>query len=278
MSYGKLKTNGVVRYSERLEIVNGMRYCIDEFLDAVRMLSYSNYDVLLVDNPRLEDFYRELRKREGVEVIWDQTKEELPVKRLVSSRNKILEYAVENGYDYVFMLDSDVIPPKNIIEELLQWKKDIISGLYYNYFKSSGQIKLLPVAWMEVTAREFVRMQEQVKFPTTIQSHRDLQRHMTQEEAESDNVYEVLYPSAGCMLLSKSVFSKIRYGVPKAPDGVVGTDDIYFIKKAREAGFSVFCYTKMKCEHLIKGKHKKDEDGRLLHPLSPEYSKHSTSV
>ena len=30
--------------------------------------------------------------------------------RLVSSRNKIREYALENGYDYFLSLEQDVIP------------------------------------------------------------------------------------------------------------------------------------------------------------------------
>ncbi len=47
------------------------------------------------------------------------------------------------------MLDSDVIPPKNIIQELLDCNKDLVSGLYYNYFISDGETKYLPVAWTE---------------------------------------------------------------------------------------------------------------------------------
>ena len=35
----------------------------------------------------------------------------------------------------MLMMDPDVIAPKNIIKELLKDNKDIISGLYYNYFK-----------------------------------------------------------------------------------------------------------------------------------------------
>jgi hypothetical protein len=251
-------------------IFDGMKYCLKEFLDGVRNLTYENCAVLLVDNSKRNEFYEELNKEEEVVVLKDDTKEELPVKRLVSSRNKILYYAIENGFDYVFMLDSDVVPPREAIEELLKCDKDIVSGLYWNNFMSSGLMKWLPVAWMPITEEEFEIIRQKMNF-VGASSFKDLQRHMTSGEAESGELFEVLCPSAGCMLVSKVVFENIRYGVPEAPNGQTGTDDIYFIKKARESGFIPYCYTKVACEHLVKGKYKKDERGNLIHPLHPDY-------
>lgn len=252
-------------------IFDGMKYCLKEFLDGVRNLSYGNYEVLLVDNSRTNEFFEELKKESGVTVLKDDTNEELPIKRLVSSRNKILEYAIENGYDYVFMLDSDVIAPQNAIEGLLECEKDIVSGLYWNNFMSSGVMKWLPVVWMQITKEEFEIIRQKMNFAGA-SSFKDLQRHMTQKEAESGKLFEVLYPSAGCMLLDKKVFREIRYGVPEAPSGQIGTDDIYFVQKAREAGFVPYCHTGFLCEHLVKGKYKKDEKGNLVHPLNEKYS------
>ena len=121
-------------------VYEGTRYSIGEFLDTIRNLDYSNYDILLVDNSQTDDFFQELKKEEGINVIKDTLKEKPNLKKVVSSRNKILEYALDNKYDYVLMMDSDVIPPKNIISELLTSGKDLISGLYYNYFISDGKM------------------------------------------------------------------------------------------------------------------------------------------
>ena len=53
---------------------------------------------------------------------------------------------------------------------------------------------------------------------------------------------------------------KIKYGLFNIKD-IYGkdtplktSDDIFFIQKAKEAGFQPYCYTKVKCEHLINGK------------------------
>lgn len=252
-------------------IFDGMNYCLKEFLEGIRALTYSNCDVLLMDNSKSNEFFEELKKEKEIIVLKEGTQEEKPVLRLISSRNKIIEYALKNDYDYILMMDSDVIPPKNIIEELISCNKNIISGLYFNYFVSSGETKFLPVSWRAITPEEFELIKQKVRFPPHITCE-NLQRHMTQEEADSGKVLEVLYASAGCMLISKKIFENIKYDLIGAPEGAVVTDDIIFMKKVRKKGFKIYCNTKLKCEHLIKGKFRKDKDGNLIHPINQNYS------
>ena len=245
----------------------GMKYCLNEFIEGVRNLTYPNADVLLVYNSRGKDFFEELKKEKDFIVVWDETLAEKPVERLISSRNKILDYAVEKGYDYVFALDADVVCPKNIIEELVKCSKDIVSGLYFNYFNSSGEMKILSVAWRGITEEEFEIIKKQVKFPESVKSHEDLNRHLTQKEIESNSLLEVVHPSAGCMLISKKIFWNIRYGLPEATDKQF-SDDICFIREAKKQGFKVYCHTNFKCDHLLDGKFAKDEKGNFVHPIN----------
>ena len=46
------------------------------------------------------------------------------------ARNKINQAALEGGFDFVFHLDSDVIPPPDTILRLMQHNQPIISGVY----------------------------------------------------------------------------------------------------------------------------------------------------
>jgi len=259
-----------------VSIFDGMGYCLDRFLKGLRSLTYKNCDVLFVDNSRGDEFFKELKEKAGeFVVVKDDTAGEKPAERLVSSRNRVLDYALENGYDHVFALDADVAAPKNMIEELLKHKKDIVSGLYFGYFSSSGKLKALSVAWRAITEEEFNVIKKQVKFPDAVKSHEDLQRHLTPAEAESNELLEVLYPSAGCMLVSRKVFEKARYGLIEAPNKRLnaGGDDIYFIDKARKEGFKAYVDPKLKCDHFLEGKFKQDEKGRLIHPLNPDFYK-----
>ena len=245
-------------------VYKGMKYCIKQFIDRIKSLIYSNYKILLIDNSDTNEFFDELKSLAGERcVIKDSTKGK-NMEKIANSRNKAIDYALENNYEYILMMDCDVIPPANIIQELLKCEKDIVSGLYFNYFQSSGKLKVLPVAWMPLTDSEFEQIKNKSPLPPSIKSPADLKRHLIREEFESNKVLKVAHPSAGCMLISKKVFSQVRYGI--LDTNIQTTEDIYFIKKAREAGFEPYCHTGLKCEHLVTGKFKKDKDGNLENP------------
>jgi len=247
----------------------GMKYCEKEFLNSIQNIDYPNYDILIIDNSKNNDYFKHLKQSfPDINIIKDSTNEEKNILRLISSRNKILNYAVKNNYEYILMLDSDVIPPKNIIKELLDCNKDIVSGLYYNYFKVDGRLKWLPVAWTALTQKEFEEIKKKIQLPDFIKSPEDLRVHMTLEEANSNKLIPVAIPSAGCILIKRKAFLKIRYELLNTQNmnNIKTTDDIGFIINAKKQGFQIFCNTKIKCEHLIKGKFKQ-EQGKFKHPL-----------
>jgi len=260
----------------------GMKYCHKEFFKAIKNLTYSLYDILIIENSEDNEYFNELKKEKDIILIKDDIFETKKMKKIISSRNKILEYASNNNYDYVLMMDSDVIPPENIIEELLKCHKDIVSGLYFNYFvDSKGKSKLLPVAWVSITREEFEKFREKVNLPSSVKSNLDLRGHLTKQEVESNELLKVLIASAGCLLISRKVKEEktIRYGLLNTQrfGDIHTTDDVYFMTKAREADFDAYCYTKIKCQHLIKGKFKINAQGEYEHPLYDDYKRDSIS-
>lgn len=48
------------------------------------------------------------------------------------SRNTLVRSAQEHKANYIFFLDSDVIPPPDIVQVLMAWKLPIISGVYWS--------------------------------------------------------------------------------------------------------------------------------------------------
>ncbi|MGD9275797.1 MAG: glycosyltransferase [Candidatus Pacearchaeota archaeon] len=247
-------------------VYDRMDYCIEKFLKRIKEFDYEDYEILLIDNSVKNEFFYKLKEIKGITLIKDNTPEKKNSFRVVSSRNKILEYGIKNNYDYILMMDADVIPPKDILKKLLSYDKDIISGLYYNYFIIDCKQKLRPVAWRSITPDDFESISKKIKLPSIVKSHEDLRRHLTREEEESEKVIEVKIPSAGCMLIKRGVFEKIKYGLLEIP-GIKSTDDIYFCEEARKKGFKIYCDTSIKCEHLVLGKLKKDNKGNLRHPF-----------
>lgn len=248
---------------------NIMEYCEKEFINSIKNLEYSNYDILIVDNSKEEDYFNHLTETyPNIPILRDNSDEQKNMLRLISSRNKILEYAIKNNYDYILMLDSDVIPQKNAIQELLKCNKDLVSGLYYNYFIVDGKTKWLPVAWTSLTEKEFEKIKQKVQLPSFIKSKEDLKAHLTEEEVNSGKLIEVVIPAPGCMLISRNVFERIKYGLLDTQDmnNIKTGDDIYFCLEARKHRFKAYCNTRIKCEHLIKGKFKK-EGNLYKHPI-----------
>jgi len=126
---------------------------------------------------------------------------------------------------------------------------------------------------MPITESEFEEMKRKgVKFSPSIKSHKDLSRHLTQKEFDKPQVLKVLHPSAGCMLLSKKVFPKVKYesldlrkmGFQTSKPT---TDDLGFRKNAQDQGFEIFIDTSVKCDHLVLGKYIRIND-KLIHPIS----------
>jgi glycosyltransferase involved in cell wall biosynthesis len=250
---------------------SGMSYCLEKFIERIKNLNYPNYDILLIDNSEDDDYFNKISSIDKIAVLKDKTIEKNPRKKIVDSRNKIIDYALQNKYDYILMMDQDVIPPKEIITELLKDNQNLVSGLYFNYFTSSGKIKILPVAWACITPEEFEEIKKKVKLPSLIKSNTDLRRHLTPEEVESNRTIEVLIPSAGCLLIKKEVFERVRYNLLNLQElgftdnTIKTTDDIGFILDAEKNGFRSYCNTRIKCEHLVAEKYQKDEEGNFIH-------------
>lgn len=236
----------------------GMGYCDDEFLKSVKNFK-GDYDILIVEKSEDSDYFNELRKIEGVEVLKYDSDEKDKLIRVIESRNMIIEHALKNNYDYILMLDSDVIAPENIIEELLDCEKEIVSGWYVNYAVVDGVKKIIPAVWLEVSEKEFEEMKRQVNFPDFVKSHEDLRRRIEDEEIKSRKVIKVLIPAGGYMMLSRKVFEKIKYNLIDTSNwgDIKTSDEIGFVLKAMQAGFESWCNTRVKCEHLIEGKFEK---------------------
>jgi len=247
---------------------DGMKYCFEKFSESIKSFDYDNYKILIVDNSDSDDFFGELQRDKEIISIKDKSNYPSKLNRLINSRNIILKFAQENKYDFIFMLDADVIAPKETIKELLSQNKDIVSGLYRNYFMVDNKIQIMPVAWMAFTEEEFNEIKKRYSLPDSVKTRFSMRRYMTEEEVSSNEVLEAFHPSCGCMMISKNVFEKIRYELHPAQKSSTTSDDIGFIESAKKAGFKIYVDTKIKCNHLVSGKFIKDADGNLVHPLA----------
>ncbi len=196
-------------------------YCLDKYVEVIKRL---NCDILLVDNSESEEYFNKIKSL-GINIIKDKYYEKAR-ERIINSRNLLKKYCLEKGYDYLFSLEQDVIPPIDIIERLLKHNKKIVGAVYY---KLEDENTLSPVAW--------------------IHHKGTLARRLNYSETIEPKLIEVITCGLGCILIHKDVLEKInfRYDTNKK-----SFDDVWFGVDARENGFKVYLDTSIKCKHLIK--------------------------
>ncbi|MAG52861.1 MAG: hypothetical protein CMH62_02765 [Nanoarchaeota archaeon] len=221
-------------------------YCIEEYVQALKSLTYPNYDILLVDNSKGDTFFNKLKSL-NIPVIKDKWFEE-PRDRQVSGRNILRKKAIEN-YDYFLNLDQDVIPPKDIIERFLSHKRRALTGIYFNYKQFTPK---------EVGSREGIRHGQ--LFPTiwAITNKKGNLRQVEEQELSPGRIVQVGLCGSGCLFIHKSILQKIIFRYSKENDDPSTNkfifDDSYFCEDLTKLKIPIYADTSMICKHLIKKK------------------------
>ena len=55
-------------------------------------------------------------------------------------KNTIIDYCIDNGFDYLFLIDSDIILDKKSLLQLLSDKVDIVSNVFWNQWRKNGKL------------------------------------------------------------------------------------------------------------------------------------------
>ncbi|WP_298752985.1 glycosyltransferase family A protein [uncultured Arcobacter sp.] len=108
-------------------------YIFDKFLDNARNLDYPNFHVLIVDNSKTRDYYKVLKKKtknmDNVTIV-HVPRGKHSREGVANGLNYIRDYVINNDYDYWMSIESDLIPPKNIISRLMMHQKPIVGCMY----------------------------------------------------------------------------------------------------------------------------------------------------
>lgn len=120
-------------------------YCFDEWLDNVMSFDYPNYEVRLYDNTddngkNASILNQKYQKKYGYDkkffaynslVKNNAQKTKSVIEKMCISHNDCRNYAIENNFDYMLHLESDVFPDKHIINKLLLHNKKVVGAIYY---------------------------------------------------------------------------------------------------------------------------------------------------
>ena len=156
------------------------------------------------------------------------------------ARNLIAKYAIDPSehYDYVFMVDSDVILPKYALDTLLSDNKEVILGYY-------------PRKTDPATSELFKKVSGKAYEP----ENKLAIKYLTDISNNENPIIEVNGGGFGCALIKTSVFSKLDYpyfNYVNYPDGLLLSEDLYFCSQVRGRGIRIYADTRVKCKHIAK--------------------------
>ena len=204
-------------------------YALKKYAEAVKSLSYDNYDVLLVDNSPDNSYFDKIKSL-GLNVIKGPYFEGA-IKRIITSRNILKKYALDNNYNYLFSLEQDVIPNKDVLTKLVSHNKKIVSGIYFIHNIVNNQRILIPQAFIELN--------------TKTNNLPDM-RWLTEEEFLSNKLIKIVSCGMGCVLIHKNILNKIEF---RSENNVF--DDRFFGIDLYKKNIPMYCDTSVKCKHLI---------------------------
>jgi hypothetical protein len=136
---------------------------------------------------------------------------------ITQARNKLVRLSKEQGADFIFWFDADMVAPSNTLLRLLAHHKEMACAFYNQ--------RLPP--------------------------HRTVGHIIGQQfDVRQGGLHEADHAGMGCMLTHMSVFEKFdppwfketyekKEQKPTNPDGMVG-EDTNFIRSARKAGFKLW--------------------------------------
>ena len=146
------------------------------------------------------------------------------------ARDDIARFAIQNGYDYVLYVDSDMIFTRKDIDDLMKHQADIVSGLYITRHGEGRN-----VAYTKVITRQ----KKPFRTPKLV------------HDTDTAGYGEVEGVGFGFCLIKTSVLEKMghEYVSLFEPRWGVG-EDIAFCLRAKKCGFKIMIDRDVKLGHI----------------------------
>jgi hypothetical protein len=148
-------------------------------------------------------------------------------KPITNNRNSIVQkFLAQPEYDYLLMIDDDIIPPPNIMK-LIDFDKDIITPLM------------------------FVMQQGKV-LPLILNQAKDGQLEFSRDYLEKQGLVPVDATGTGCIVLSRKVCEAVKHPFRNEydPDGIKKLgNDLSFCLRAKKLGFQSYVHLDYVADH-----------------------------
>ena len=156
------------------------------------------------------------------------------------ARNDIAQKAINDDYDYVMMIDSDMSMPKDALTKMLEIDEDVVMGVcalrragntdnvITNIYHDDGGIDYDH----EFTAEEITQLVESGQYKVKVHGG-----------------------GAACCLIKTDVFRKLKYPYYKTVEydsGATLSEDLYFCEQCKHAGIPIYADARVMPGHVFR--------------------------
>lgn len=157
-----------------------------------------------------------------------------PNSLIYDSRNLISLAAIENHFDNVLWIDSDVIVPKDTLLKLEAYNMDMVTGLYVRRGEPVRPViyDTLEEPERDETGRLKERVHPYIDYP-------------------KNSFFPVKGCGFGCVLTSVKLLKDVwdHFGPAFSPYPWAG-EDISFCHRVNQLGYQIFCDSSISCGHV----------------------------
>ena len=211
---------------------DGKNYCFEDWIENIKNFTYSNFDVFLADNSDSSDNSKMYKEKYGVECEWVTNAHNRGsiMKRVADGHNAVRKYMLDNDYDFLLHLESDVFPPKDIINRLLAHNTQLVGATYYLYDDDKREL--------------MIRLMDN--------DYGKVSQHINGQNGEhfvDGKLKSTWSVGLGCNLIHKSVLEKVKFTYAKNKVKGIIFSDTTFSMDVRKNNIPQYWDTSICCEH-----------------------------
>lgn len=201
---------------------NGLRDTKD-CIESIKHSTYENYKIVVVDNCSPNDDAQKL-KGDYDDIILINNKEN---EGFAKANNRGIDIAIQNGADYVMLLNNDTIVEADFLEKMIDTAQKLAADLLtckimYNYDRSKIWYGGGKIDW-----------------------NKGYGVHYISDELKKNS--EIEFASGCCMLLARRIIEKLK--LPE--DYFMYFEDVDYCVKLRENGFHIYYTPFIKLYHKV---------------------------
>ena len=149
------------------------------------------------------------------------------------ARNKIAESAIKYNFDYVLMVDSDIILPADTLVKMLDDPKEVCLGCYPRKNTKTGVFEIFKLGQKDY-----------------------IETFNYDELVEKQGKIEIKGGGFGCVMIKVDILKNLSYPYfryVEYENGECLSEDNYFCSNATKAGYKIYAETDVICGHSVRG-------------------------